>query len=238
MRVCDSAGAEVDREEEERRDVGICHWGNEGLWSSAFNASSCLTNGRGVFRIRGNTLGGAFVNVTPVFFCSHLSSSALFFLHISPVLLTLLRLSGDFSHSLLAPDHRSPIVCLLHHSHACPSSVIIPVPASLPIYSPRCLLSFHLHSHICLRILLFVPCFFSFSGGKADEWLDRAIPLLRGYRFNLRGHGHQQLGVLSKRPWSLGKHRINDLSLSSGGCSLIRSTSWKRRQSLIQTGVH
>lgn len=127
--------------------------------SSAFNASSCLTNGRGVFRIRASTTGGAFVNVTPVFFCSHLSSSALFsctFLSF----LALLHLSGDFSHSLLAPDHRSPIVSVLHHSHASPSSVIIPLPASLPIFSPHLLLSFHSHSHIPLCILLFVTCFF------------------------------------------------------------------------------
>lgn len=158
MSVCDSTGAKVDREEEEWRDARICHWGNEGLRSSAFNASSCLTNGRGVFRIKGSRLGCSFVNVTPVFFCSHLSSSVLFsctFLSF----LTLLCLSGDFSHSLLAPDHRSPIVCLLHHSRVCPSSVIIPIPASPPIYSLHPL-SFHSHSHICLRILLFVTRFF------------------------------------------------------------------------------
>lgn len=59
------------------------------------------------------------MNVTPVFFYRHLSSSALFsctFLSF----LALLHLSGIFSHSLLALDHRSPIVCLLHHSRACP----------------------------------------------------------------------------------------------------------------------
>lgn len=169
------------------------------------------------------------MNVTPVFFYRHLSSSTLFsctFLSF----LALLRLSGIFSHSLLAPDHRSPIVCLLHHSRACPLFCHHPCPCQsvhlLP--SPPSFFSFTF-SYLSAYPSL-CHFFFCFSGGKADEWLDRAIPLLRGSRFNLRGHRHQQLGVPSKRPWSLGVHRINDLSVSSGQRSLIRSTSWERCQ--------
>lgn len=96
------------------------------------------------------------MNVTPVFFCRHLSSSALSSRTFLPFL-KLLHLSGDFSHSFLALDHCSLIVCLLHHSRACLSSVISPVPASQPIYPPN--LSVHSHSHFCLRVLLFVTCF-------------------------------------------------------------------------------
>lgn len=124
----------------------------------------------------------------------------------------------SLTHCLSPP----PLPCLplfCHHPYPCQSAHLLPSP---PFFS----FTFsYLSAYPSLCHL-----FFSFSGGKADEWLDRAIPLLRGYRFNLRGHGHQQLGVLSKWAWSLGKHRINDLSVSSGRCSLVMSTSWESHQ--------
>lgn len=119
----------------------------------------------------GDRLGCLLVNVTPVFFCRNLSSSVLFSCTFISFLM-LLCLSGDFSNSLLAPDHCSTIVCLLHHSHACPLSVIIPVPASQPIYSPHLPLSFHSHSHICLHILLFVTCFLSQVAKMMSGWIE------------------------------------------------------------------
>lgn len=54
MSMEDNTDAKADREEEERKDNRICHWGNEGLWTSALSASSDLTNGEGLFRIRGH----------------------------------------------------------------------------------------------------------------------------------------------------------------------------------------
>lgn len=112
------------------------------------------------------------MNVTPVFFCSHRSSSALFsctFLSF----LTLLRLSGDFSH----PDHRSPIICLLHHSRACPSSVIIPVPASQPIYSSHLLLFFFIHIliFVCVSFSLSLGFFLSQVAKQMSGWIEHPI---------------------------------------------------------------
>lgn len=228
MSVCDSADAKADREEEKWRDAEICHWGNEGLRSSALNAFSCLTNGRGGFRIRGSRLGGSFVNVTPVFFCSHLSSSALF----SCTFLSFFNVSPSFGsfQSFIISSWPSLTHCLSPPPFPClppllSSSLSLPVCPFTPLTS--LFLFIHIPIFVCVSfpLSLFFVCF---SGGKADEWLDRAIPLLRGYRFNLRGHRHQQLGVLSKRPWSLEEHRINDLCQFGFRCSLIRSTNWER----------
>lgn len=138
---------------------------------------------------------GSFVNVTPVFSHSNLSSSALF----SCAFLSFLGFFSVFRRFETFVISSSPSLthCL------CPPTV--PVPAallssslSLPVSPFPPLISTFLFILVFLCASFYLSRPFSFSDSRGDECLDRAIPLLCAYRLNLRGHAHQQLGILSE----------------------------------------
>lgn len=111
------------------------------------------------------------MNVTPVF-CSYLSLSALFCCTFLSFFLGPFWLSGGFSHSLLALHHHSAIVCLhppspslplfCHHPSPCQSDHFLP--SSPPFFSFTSSY-FSVYPSCC-------HFFFSFSGGRADEWIE------------------------------------------------------------------
>lgn len=170
MRVWDSAGGKGGREEVESKDRRICHWGNEGLQGSAFTASSSMTNGWWVLRIRAKRLGRLLWMWPLSFFMSIYLYPACFLADFSlfrgfPLFLTT-SLSGFVSSQPIISSSPSLTLCLsLYLPFLCPCSVIIPFPVSQSISSSHLLFAFHSHSHISPCIHLFVLVL---SGGWVD----------------------------------------------------------------------